>query len=145
MYLLLTIAILVAGLWFWPLLVAGGGLALLGLYCYLWWSPVAYEVADDTLTVYFRAGRKQFPGVTRCEPVTQPLSMWTTVRVCGNGGLLAGAGLFYNRRWGLFRAYVTCSDVSRFVLVKTSLGKVLISPADPSPFIANLAHREYAR
>ncbi|MEX1089680.1 MAG: PH domain-containing protein [Phycisphaeraceae bacterium] len=124
------------GYFFWPLLLGGAGLALVGLYCYLYWAPVAYELAGDTLTVFFRACRKRFTGATGCQRIDQPLSMWTTMRVCGNGGVFAGCGLCYNRRWGLFHAYVTREKHPALVLVETSRGKVLISPRDPEAFVS---------
>lgn len=57
-YIALTVGLLVSGCFFPLTLLVGGLLVLLGLYCYLFWSPVAYELADNTLTVFFRASRK---------------------------------------------------------------------------------------
>lgn len=129
-YIALTVALLVGGCFFPLTLLVGGLLALLGLYCYLFWSPVAYELADNTLTVFFRASRKRFDGVTRCSLITERLPR-LTLRLCGNGGLFAGAGIFWNRRYGIFRAYVTRTKHTELVLIETNRRKIIISPENP--------------
>lgn len=108
-------------------------LVLLIFGCYLR-APVAYDTAQGALTVLFRAGSKGFGRVLDCETVRGKLPM--TLRVWGNGGVFAGTGIYWNRQWRMFRAYVTTSDASKLVLVQTTSHKVLVSPADPVQFIA---------
>jgi len=125
---------LVLSYWYVSFLVAvavAGGISVL---CYLW-SPMAYEVSDHVLTVLFRRGSKEFGTITDCNPVPKKLGM--TLRLWGNGGLFAVTGIFWNRRWGTFRAYLTTSDHANLVLVDTADHKVLVSPADASGFIAD--------
>jgi hypothetical protein len=98
-------------------------------------SPVGYEVAHGVLTVERRWGNKEFGPVVRCSiPEERPRSI--TLRLWGNGGLFSGTGIFWNRRWGIFRAYVTRTRHDELVLVETMDGrKVLISPEDPAAFV----------
>ncbi len=101
-------------------------LLLVGAYCYLFWSAVAYELNGGTLTVFFRASRKSFRPVVRCSLIEHPFGFG--IRLWGNGGLFGGSGIFWSRRLGVFRAYVTRSGPSELVLVETPAKKVLISP-----------------
>ena len=135
-YILLTIGVLVAGFFQPVTLLVGAILAAIGLYCYWFWSPVSYELEDSTLTVFFRASRKRFDGVTHCSLIDRRLP-WLTVRLCGNGGVFAGSGVFWNKRYGVFRAYVTRSKHTELVLVETAKTKILISPADPQAWLAS--------
>jgi hypothetical protein len=48
--------------------------------------------------------------------------------------LTAGAGIFWNRQFGVFRAYVTRCKHTELVLVETTRQKIIISPADPQAF-----------
>jgi hypothetical protein len=61
--------------------------------------------------------------------------MWVGIRLFGNGGLFAGQGFFWNRMFGLFRAYVTSARPADLVLVETTNRKILISPRDPQAFV----------
>lgn len=108
---------------------------LLGAYCYFFWSPVAYELSNDTLTVFFRASRKVFPAVTSCALVRDPFPVFGTLRLCGNGGIFAGSGIFWNKQLGIFRAYLTRSKPAEWVLVQTRTQKIVISPTDPTAFV----------
>jgi hypothetical protein len=129
----ITLAMFVAG-FFEPLMfLVVMFLLLIGLHCYFFWSAVAYELSDDRLTVFFRASRKSFRPVIRCSQIQErPLRL--TIRLCGNGGVFGGSGIFWNRRYGVFRAYVTRSQPLQLVLVETSNQRIIISPEDPSGF-----------
>jgi len=93
--------------------------------CYLR-SPVAYEITpDDKLIVQFRLGSRAFGGVKKVAPVAKPVSF--TIRLWGNGGLFALTGIYWNRTYGRFRAYVT--NLKKLVLVELMDGKkIVISP-----------------
>jgi hypothetical protein len=130
----ITLALFVAG-FFQPLMfLAALFLLLIGVYCYSFWSAVAYELSDDRLTVFFRASRKAFHPVTRCSQIQERLSR-LGLRLCGNGGVFGGSGIFWNRRYGMFRAYVTRCQPSELVLVETRTQKIIISPEDPAGFV----------
>jgi hypothetical protein len=88
--------------------------------------------------VCFRARRKQFDGVRRCSLFTERIAR-PTLRLCGNGGVFAGSGIFWNRRLGVFRAYVTRCKHTEWVLVETNRQKIVISPADPQGWVAGAA------
>lgn len=113
------------------------GLTLIILACYLLWTPVSYELAGRDLVVSFRLWRARYGPVLRCSPVASPVG-WG-VRLFGNGGLFAGSGIFWNRHYGIFRAYVTATRPADMVLVETGRTKVLISPADPGAWLAGCA------
>jgi hypothetical protein len=59
------------------------------------------------------------------------------LRLWGNGGLFAATGIFWNRAYGVYRAYVTSARYQDFVLVETRTQRILISPADPEAFVKN--------
>jgi hypothetical protein len=137
-YVAMTLGVLMGGILQPMLLVVGGILAFLGVYCYFFWSAVAYDLTDRTLTVFFRASKKTFPVVTRCSRIHDRFSIWTALRLCGNGGVFGGSGIFWNRRYGVFRAYVTRNQPSDLVLIETKQRRIIISPIDPKNFIEPL-------
>jgi Bacterial PH domain len=134
--LVMAAVMLLAGTKVLGLLLGGGILAAVALFCYLW-APVAYELTGDELTVQLRWGRKVFPGVTGCSTLSARPPMG--VRLWGNGGLFAATGIFWNQTYGIFRAYVTSARYQDYVLVATRTRKVLISPGDPAGFVRDWA------
>jgi hypothetical protein len=130
--LVMTVVILMVGVKVCGLLVGGAGLAAVTLGCYLY-APIAYELTGDQLTVRFRVSQKVFTGVTRCETLTARPPMG--LRLWGNGGLFAATGIFWNKAYGVFRAYVTSARYQDYVLVETRTQKVLISPENPENFV----------
>jgi hypothetical protein len=125
-----------AAFWHIELLLAVAALTLVLIGCYLR-APVAYHVSKSGLVVEFRIGTKEFGRVIGQVPVEPCTGM--TLRLWGNGGLFAGTGIFWNRTWGLFRAYVTTSDRTRLVLLETEKGKVLVTPNHPNQFLSSAA------
>jgi hypothetical protein len=100
-------------------------------------APTAYEIDRGDLTVVKRGGRRSFGHIVRCSRLDSKPGL--TLRLWGNGGLFAGTGIFWNRAWGVFRAYVTAGSYAEYVLVETQDKKVLISPEDPAAFAAACA------
>jgi Bacterial PH domain len=117
---------------FGALLWGSALLATVALFCYLY-APIAYELTGDQLTVQFRLGQKVFPAVTGCETLSARPPMG--LRLWGNGGLFAATGIFWNRAYGIFRAYVTSARYQDYVLVATRTQKILISPENPAEFV----------
>jgi hypothetical protein len=113
-------------------MIAGLILGVLSLGCYLR-APVAYDLSNSELTVVYRLGERRFKHVVNCSLVDRPYS--TAIRLWGNGGLFAGTGIFWNRTYGVFRAYVTRAKPSEMVLVETETEKILISPDHPGHFV----------
>jgi hypothetical protein len=132
----MTAVLIIAGLQARGLLLGGAILATVVGFCYLY-APVAYELSGDQLTVRFRLGQKAFPAVTRCSTLTARPPMG--LRLWGNGGLFAGTGIFWNKAYGVFRAYVTSARYQDYVLVETRTRKVLISPENPQEFVRDWA------
>jgi hypothetical protein len=128
----MTAAILMAAAKVCGLLLGGAALAAIIFCCYLY-APIAYELSGDQLSVQFRVGQKVFTAVTRCSTLTarppRGLRLW------GNGGLFAATGIFWNKAYGVYRAYVTSARYQDYVLVETPTRKILISPEDPGAFV----------
>ncbi len=120
----------------WIAAALAGGVTLL---CYLF-APVGYELDGDRLTVYFRLGSKVFAPVARCATLTNRPPMG--LRLWGNGGLFAATGIFWNKSYGIFRAYVTSAQVRDQVVVDTATQKILISPEGPEEFVKWCQGRE---
>jgi hypothetical protein len=114
------------------MLWAGAAISAVAFFCYLR-APVAYELTGDQLTVRFRMGQKVFQAVTGCETLNARPPRG--VRLWGNGGLFAATGIFWNKAYGVFRAYVTSARYQDYVLVATRTQKILISPENPEEFV----------
>jgi hypothetical protein len=114
-------------------------LTIITLGCYLR-APVSYSIAPAGLAVFFRLGSKSFGPVMKASAVVSDVGR--SVRLWGNGGLFAATGIFSNRAWGTFRAYVTTSDRTHFALVETASGKVLVSPDNVDAFIKAATDQE---
>ena len=104
-------------------------LVILVVFCYLT-APVAYEIKGDQLLVITRIGNKIFGPVTGCSFVYEDKPSFG-IRLWGNGGVFAGTGIFWNRKYGVFRAYVTTGSKSHLVLVDTPATRVVITPENP--------------
>lgn len=100
-------------------------IGLLALGCYLR-SPVAYEITEDKrLVTRLHWGSREFGPVKTAAVISRPASFG--IRLWGNGGLFAATGIYWNRTYGRFRAYVTNSR--KLVLVELEDGgKIIISP-----------------
>ena len=113
---------------------AGLFLSVVVLGCYLFWTPVQYERTGDELIVSFRIGHLRYRPVVKCSKLEGRLGFG--IRLLGNGGLFAGSGIFWSRKFGVFRAYVTTSKPDTMVMVETAKTKILISPVDPPAWLA---------
>jgi hypothetical protein len=123
------------------LLVGSAVLALVAFFCYLY-APVAYELEGDRLTVRLRAGQKVFNPVIGCSTLAARPSRG--LRLWGNGGLFAVTGIFWNKTYGVFRAYLTSARYQDYVLVETATKKILISPENPAEFVRAWAANQKA-
>jgi len=63
-------------------------------------------------------------------------AMSRSLRLFGNGGLFLFGGLFWNRRLGRYRAWVT--DPARCVVLEFANRKWVVSPERPEEFVAAL-------
>ena len=128
----ITAGFLLAAFFYNILLLPGLLFGLITLACYLR-APVAFDLSMRRLTVIYRLGAKQFGPVVKVSRVVDPPSMG--IRLWGNGGLFAGTGIFWNKQYGIFRAYVTRAAPSDLILVETPDRKVIISPEKPAEFV----------
>ncbi len=55
----------------------------------------------------------------------------------------AGTGIYWNKKWGVFRIHTTTTDVRKMVLVDTDKHRVLISPADIHKFVKAASGKKY--
>jgi len=133
---LLMTAGMFIGAYYEPRLVwAGTVLAIVVVLCYLS-APVAYEIKGGQLSIITRIGNKIFGPVTRCSYVYDDKPSFG-IRLWGNGGLFAGTGIFWNKKYGIFRAYVTTGSKAHLVLVDTPTTRVVITPENPDQFVAH--------
>lgn len=135
--LLMTAGCLAAALFAPLFFLLGLVVGAVALCCYLF-APVAYELYGGRLTVHFRLGQKVFGPVVRCAPVAAR-PPWG-LRLWGNGGLFACTGIFWNKSYGVFRAYLTSARCQDQVLVETGRRKILISPQNPEEFVRSCAN-----
>jgi len=133
--LLMTIGMFIGALYEPRLLWAGIVLAVVVVLCYLS-APVAYEIKGDQLLIITRIGNKTFGPVTGYSFVYDDKPSFG-IRLWGNGGLFAGTGIFWNKKYGIFRAYVTTGSKSHLVLVDTPTTRVVITPKSPDQFVAH--------
>lgn len=107
------------------------------LLCYLL-HPRAFAIGPEGVTIRRYLMPYTVP-LQRLEGVVQPASRPTglTIGLARVVGIYGSFGVFWNRRWGVFRVYIT--DQSKQVeLVLAGGSRVIVSPADPSGFVAEL-------
>jgi hypothetical protein len=99
----------------------------------------SYAITDDAILIrrLFWDTRLELAGLKSAEVV--PDAMRGSIRTCGNGGGFSITGWYWSRRLGSHRAYVT--DLNRTVVLGFAKRKVVISPADPADFVAELNER----
>jgi len=114
------------------LMVGGVLLGIIALVCYLL-APASYDVSNGCLTVVLHAGTSSFGQIIGCARVAERLPF--TVRLFGNGGLFAGTGIFWNKRYGIFHVYASSARRQDAVLVRTKKYKVLLTPEAPQAFM----------
>lgn len=136
---LMTLGFII-GAFFQPALGLGGGiLAIIIVFCYLW-APKEYEISDNNLKVIYNWGEKEFREITKVEAVKEKLGFG--VRLCGNGGVFCGSGLFWCKKIGIFRAYVTSAKLEDYVMIETATQKVMISPENRDKFVEDCSQEK---
>ena len=121
-------------------LLPGLILAVVILFCFLR-APIAYDLSDNRLSIVYRLGEKRFEPVVKCSLAGERVNMG--VRLWGNGGLFAATGIFWSKKHGVFRAYITAHKPGELVLVETRGKKIFISPENPEEFIELAAHSNH--
>ncbi len=106
---------------------------LLGSACFM---IRGYEVASGKLLVQ-RLGWRSSLDLTKLTAVEiDPEAMKGSLRTFGNGGLFSFSGAFWNRRLGLYRAFVT--DPGRAVILHFGPKTVVVTPDDPEALAEKL-------
>jgi hypothetical protein len=96
-----------------------------------------YSIGTEVILVHRLLWATPLPR-TGLESVTfEPDAMRGSLRTFGNGGAFSFSGLYYNRRLGSYRAFVT--DQHRTVVLRYATRRVVLSPAAPEDFVADLA------
>ncbi len=132
--LLLTLVMLFTGAFYDPgFLGAGIALAVIVVFCYLF-APISYELNGRQLAIVTRINKKIFSPVLKCSTIYEEKPSFG-IRLWGNGGLFATTGIFWNKKYGIFRAYVTTGQRKNLILVDTPKTKVLITPENPDQFV----------
>jgi len=134
--LLFTLGMFIGALFVPELLWVGIVLAIIVVLCYLF-APIAYELTGRQLAIVTRINKKLFGPVLKCSTIGNEKPSFG-LRLWGNGGLFAATGIFWNKKYGTFRAYVTTGERSHLVLVGTPTTKVLISPENPEQFVTHI-------
>jgi len=132
--LLLTVLMFIGAFFVSVLLWAALVLSVVVVSSYLY-APVAYELDEKQLVIVRRINRKTFVPVIKSRSIEHD-NPALGIRLWGNGGLFAGTGIFWNKTYGIFRAYVTTGKRSHLILVETPTDKVMISPENPQLFLS---------
>jgi hypothetical protein len=125
---------------------AGSGwgiLALAGVGALLLVSPLfavtGYSIESGELRIR-RPGWSVSRDLSELESAAlDPNALAGSIRLFGNGGLFSITGLFWNRRLGRYRAFIT--DPRRAVVLRFRSRPVVVSPDDPHAFLAALPER----
>lgn len=100
------------------------------------YAPRGYEVSDDAVRVRRWAGALviPMPAIQGVERLISSAPVEEAVRTLGVGGLFGYFGRFRGRSLGGFRMYATRS--SGLVLLRTTTGRIVLTPGAPDRFIA---------
>lgn len=95
-----------------------------------------YRIDGDTLLVLRPLWGTGFTLHDLQSAEIDPDAMAGSLRVCGNGGLFSITGWYWNRRLGLYRAFVTTP--SHAVVLRFPRRVLVVTPDDPEAFVAAL-------
>lgn len=100
------------------------------------YAPRGYDVSDDAVRVRRWAGVLVIPmgAVQGIERLSSSAAIDDAVRTLGVGGLFGYFGRFRGRTLGAFRMYATRS--SGLVLLRTTTGRIVLTPGSPERFVA---------
>lgn len=97
----------------------------------------SYTIEPNVLAIQrlFWATRLPLAGMQSAEIV--PNVMRGSLRLFGNGGMLAITGFYRNRALGNYRAFVT--DLTRAVVLKFPGKTIVVSPENPERFVSEIS------
>jgi hypothetical protein len=92
-----------------------------------------YAISSDEILVHRLLWSSSLPRAGLESAAVEPNAMRGSLRTFGNGGAFSFSGLYYNRRLGSYRAFVT--DLHRTVVLRYANRRVVVSPATPQDFV----------
>ena len=129
---IITIGFGIASFFNINLLIPAGLCAAILILCYFF-APMSYELSNKTLIVRSRLSKSEFLPVEKCSKISTSFSFG--IKLWGNGGCFAITGIYWNKIYGKFRAYVTSTKANDLVLLETKNTKIIISPKQPAEFV----------
>lgn len=96
-----------------------------------------YTIASDAILVHRLLWSTALPRAGIQSASAEPDAMRGSLRTFGNGGAFSFSGLYYNKRLGTYRTFVT--DPRRTVVLRYPTRRVVLSPAAPEDFVSDLA------
>ena len=130
---LLMIGLFIASFFDYGFLIPSSLLFIICFFCWIY-SPSSYEIEGNDLIVNFNCGKKVFKSIKSVSTVDKEISGFG-LRLFGNGGVFSGTGIFWNRKLGVFRVYVTSARKKEMLLLETDKDKVIISPLKQEKFL----------
>lgn len=96
-----------------------------------------YSLSSDSILVHRLLWSTALSRTGLESAEVEPDAMRGSLRTFGNGGAFSFTGFYRNKRLGGYRAYVT--DLRRTVVLRYANRRVVLSPATPEDFVADLA------
>ena len=97
----------------------------------------SYTITDDAILIRRLFWNTRLERGLLVSAEIAPKIMNQSLRACGNGGGFSFTGWYWNRKLGLYRAFVT--DLNRTVVLRFRLRNVVVSPEHPEAFVEDLA------
>ena len=101
----------------------------------IYYAPCGFELTKEALIIKQVGKIKKIP-YTEIKRVERVLDLGSTIRTGGIGGTFGFTGNYSSSKIGPFKGYIT--NQSKLVLIETTEGKYVISPAEPEKFIEAL-------
>ena len=98
-----------------------------------------YVITPAAIEVRRLGWSTRLPLAGLLEVVGDPGALAGSIRLFGNGGLYSFTGLFWNRKLGRYRAFMT--DPQRAVLLKYRDRTIVVTPGDVQHFIVAVRKR----
>ena len=99
------------------------------ILCY---APLRYELRENYLLIKQVKKERRIP-FDKIRKVERIKDLGSTIRTGGIGGVFGFTGNYSSSKIGPFKGYIT--NQSKLVLIETTEGKYVISPAEPEKFI----------
>jgi hypothetical protein len=96
-----------------------------------------YAISSDEILIHRLLWFTSLPRAGLKTASVEPDAMRGSLRTFGNGGGFSFSGLYYNKRMGSYRAFVT--DLTRTVVLHYANRRIVLSPESPADFVNDLA------